>query len=130
MSEGLFLLERMIHLLSIARSTHDRYLVLCLHNRKLVPRMCALSFNRAIALYLLLLHAVVLINTCSEVDTLVGLSGTRLTLTVASMGIPPLAHQYFRLLSLSSVRSRAFLPGHASAASALRLRLCPSHLSR
>ena len=51
-----------------------------------------------IVLYLLLLRALVLVNTCSELDTLVGLSGTRLTLTVASMGIPPLAHQYFRLV--------------------------------
>ena len=33
-------------------------------------------------------------------------------------------------LSLSSVHSRAFLPGHASAVSALRLRLCPAHSSR
>ena len=72
--------------------------VQCLHNRKLVSRMCVLSFNRAIALYLLFLHALALINTCSELDTHVGLSGTRLTLTVASMCIPPLARRYFRLV--------------------------------
>ena len=59
--------------------------------------MCVLAFNRLIALHLLLLHALVLINTCSELDSLVGLSGTQLTLTVASVGIPPLARQYFRL---------------------------------
>ena len=87
-----------MYLLSTAHSACARTLSPSLHNRKLASRMCVLSFNRAIALYLLFLHALVLINTCSELDTHVGLSGTRLTLTVASMCIPPLARRYFRLV--------------------------------
>ena len=47
---------------------------------------------------LLFLHALVLINTCSELDSVVGLSGTHATLTMAGLCIPPLARHFLRLV--------------------------------
>ena len=38
--------------------------------------MSVLAFNRPIALHLLLLHALVLINTCAELDKLMHVGGT------------------------------------------------------
>ena len=60
--------------------------------------MCTLSFNRAVALYMVFLHALVLINTLSELDRLVDLTGTHATLTVLSLVIPPLTRHFLRLV--------------------------------
>ena len=96
----------MIYLLSTAHSACALSLAPSLHNRKLVTRMCVLSFHRAIALHLVFLHALVLINTLAELDSLVGLTGTHATLTAAGLCIPPLARRYLQLV---------MGPGHAVA---------------
>ena len=88
----------MNYLLSTAHSACAHSLAPSLHNRKLVSRMCVLSFNRAIALHLVFLHALVLINTLAELDRLVDLAGTHATLTVASLCFPSLARQLLRLV--------------------------------
>ena len=62
--------------------------------------MCVLAFSRLIALYLLLLHALVLINTCAELDKLMHVGGTGSTLSMVVLGIRPLIHLYFRLVLL------------------------------
>ena len=86
-----------MYLLSTAHSACAHTLSPSLHNRKLASRMCVLSFNRAVALYLVFLHALVLINTLAELDRLVDLTGTHATLTVLSLGIRPLTHLFLRL---------------------------------
>ena len=86
-----------MYLLSTVRSAHDSYLASSLRNRKLIPKMCVLAFSRLIALYLLLLHALVLINTCAELDKLMHVDNTGATLSMVVLGIRPLIHLYFRL---------------------------------
>ena len=86
-----------MYLLSTAHSACAHTLSPSLPNRKLASRMCVLSFNRAVALYLVLLHALVLINTLAELDRLVDLTGTHATLTVVVLGIRPLFHRFLRL---------------------------------
>ena len=87
----------MNYLLSTVHSACTHSLTPSLYNRKLASRMCVLSFHRAIALHLVFLHALVLINTLAELDSLVGLTGTHVTLTVSSLCIPSLARRYLRL---------------------------------
>ena len=87
----------MLYLLSTAHSACAHSFTCSLHNRKLVSRMVTMSFNRAVALHLLLLHILVLVNTCSELDSVVGLSGTHATLTMAGLCIPSLARHFLRL---------------------------------
>ena len=98
----------MIHLLSIACSAHARYIAPSLQNRKLIPKMCVLAFNRLIALYLLLLHALVLINTCAELDKLMSVDNAGATLSMVVLGIRPLIHLYFRLVSTPHFRRVLF----------------------
>ena len=88
----------MVHLLSIACSAHARYLATSLRNRKQTSKMCVLACNRLIALHLLLLHALVLINTCAELDKLMHVGNTGATLSMVVLGIRPLIHLYFRLM--------------------------------
>ena len=88
----------MLYLLSTAHSACAHSFTCSLHNRKLVYRMCALAFHRAIALHLVFLHALVLINTCSELDSVVGLTGTHATLTMAGLCIHSLARHFLRLV--------------------------------
>ena len=59
--------------------------------------MCVLAFNRLIALYLLLLHALVFTNTCAELDKLMYVDNAGATLSMVVLGIRPLIHLYFRL---------------------------------
>ena len=59
--------------------------------------MCVLAFSRLIALYLLLLHALVLTNTCAELDKLMYVDNAGATLSMVVLGIRPLIHLYFRL---------------------------------
>ena len=99
----------MNYLLSTAHSACALSLAPSLPNRKLVSRMCVLSFHRAIALHLVFLHALVLINTLAELDSPVGLTGTHVTLTVASLCIPSLARQYLRLRRIA--RTPSFVRG-------------------
>ena len=75
----------MMYLLSTAYSACAHTLSPSLRYSKLASRMCVLSFNRAIALHLVFLHALVLINTLAELDRLVDLTGTHATLTVLSL---------------------------------------------
>ena len=56
-----------------------------------------LAFNRPIALYLLLLHALVLTTTCAELDKLMSVDGAGATLSMVVLGIRPLIHHYLRL---------------------------------
>ena len=60
--------------------------------------MCVLAFSRLIALYLLLLHALVFTNTCAELDKLMYVDNAGATLPMVVLGIRPLIHLYFRLL--------------------------------
>ena len=87
----------MLYLLSTAHSACAHSFTCSLHNRKLVSRMVAMSFHRAVALHLVFLHSLVLINTCSELDSVVGLSGTHATLTMAGLCIPSLVRHFLRL---------------------------------
>ena len=59
--------------------------------------MCVLAFSRLIALYLLLLHALVFTNTCAELDKLMYVDNAGATLSMVVLGIRPLIHLYFRL---------------------------------
>ena len=86
-----------MYLLSTAHSVCAHSCTHSLHNRKLASKMCVLSFNRAVALYLVFLHALVLINTLAELDRLVNLTGTHATLTGLVLGIRPLFHRFLRL---------------------------------
>ena len=87
----------MIHLLSIACSARARYLVPSLRNRKQTARICVLAFSRLIALHLLLLHELVLTNTCAELGKLMYVDDAGATLSMVVLGIRPLIHLYFRL---------------------------------
>ena len=87
----------MMHLLSIAHSACAHYLASSLRNRKHASRICVLAFNRFIAVYLLLLHALVLTNTCAELDKLMYVDNAGATLSMVVLGIRPLIHLYFRL---------------------------------
>ena len=88
----------MLYLLSTAHSACAHTLSPSLRYSKLASRMCVLSFNRTIALYMVFLHALVLINTLSELDRLVDLTDTHATLTVLSLVIPPLTRHFLRLV--------------------------------
>ena len=88
----------MMYLLSTAHSVCAHSCTHSLLNRKLASKMCVLSFNRAVALYLVFLHALVLVNTLAELDSLVDLAGTHATLTVLVLGIRPLSHRFLRLV--------------------------------
>ena len=90
----------MIYLLSIARSARAHYLAPSLRNRKHISRMRVLAFNRLIALYLLLLHALVFTNTCAELDKLMHVDNAGATLPMVVLGIRPLIHLDFRLCAM------------------------------
>ena len=87
----------MIYLLSIACSARARHLATSLRNRKHASKICVLAFNRSITVYLLLLHALVLTNTCAELDKLMSVDGAGATLPMVVLGIRPLIHLYLRL---------------------------------
>ena len=62
--------------------------------------MCVLAFNRLIALYLLLLHALVFTNTCAELDKLMHVDNAGATPPMVVLCIRPLIHLYFRLSAI------------------------------
>ena len=94
----LFLPEEMMHLLSTAHSACAHYLAPSLRNRKHASKLCVLTFNRSIVVYLLLLHALVVTTTCAELDKLISFDGAGATLSMVMLGTRPLIHQYLRLV--------------------------------
>ena len=99
----------MIYLLSIAHSACAHYLTHSLRNRKHASKLCVLTFNRSIVVYLLLLHALVLTTTCAELDKLMSVDGAGATLSMVVLGIRPLIHLYFRLGGPAIARDKKYI---------------------
>ena len=98
-----------MHLLSTAHSACAHYLAPGLRNRKHASKLCVLTFNRSIIVYLLLLHALVLTTTCAELDKLMSVDGAGATLSMVVLGIRPLIHHYLRLEASPAPRLERWL---------------------
>ena len=87
---------------TLARHVRASYVTPSLCNRKSMPRIVTLAFNRAILLHLLSLYALVLVNILAELDASVGMPGLRLGLSALALGIRPAKNHLFQVAHLSN----------------------------